>query len=787
MNSKYYSILFPIVLGSALIAAIGMPVSARHSPAEQQIVALTPGDRITLTCETELAGTVTGKEATITCAPPPPTATPTVAPAAIVGLTGVQDGASVSGRVAIEAHVGGDRIERVVFQLNGPKPMLHTERIQPYYFLGDSEGRPNGWDTTQAPDGEYRLTVTAFDASGAIGSAGVAFRLANGAPATATLVPSSATALPAPSPTAAPTSAPAPTAAPTVPPDTSAGSTFYVSKGGNSADGRSWATAWSELDRIDWSVVRPGDTVLIDGGADRMVYTSSLLVGAGGVGGTPITVRLASESGRNGQAVIFGGRSAPLPYCGQRDYAYQTQGVRTIGVKIDNVSQVVLDGTKWRGIVVHGHNGYGVHVTGRSSNITVRNLEVYDNGTAFSDGGAWNLDHPGINFSGTSNTFERVLVHDNGQDAFQSSGGVSDFTLRSSWLYNGRKHPSSNNSFNHCTHSDGVQLFGGGVQSGLLVEDSVIGPGFMQGLLLGDSGYPDSRPWAVVNDVTIRNSLFFKSTNANISGHTNPLKPKNWRIEHVTSYREEGARWHNVYLEGTGHQIVDSIFQGSTLSFPDGQAVTRDNCQYQTTGLTVGATVDPQFVDIASDDFGLMLGSPCGGRGATIRSPADLVGRPEAPPTEPPAPPVPTPLAPGELTFEAEAGAVTAPFEVVEGAIVHGVESDDPLGGGRASYRFVVAEPGHYVVSARLDAPDEGANSVFINIDGEPASPATIWDIPPTRGFEERIASWRGGGTFDANEFVPAVFDLAAGEHELIVRGRERGLRIDRITIMPER
>ena len=39
------------------------------------------------------------------------------------------------------------------------------------------------------------------------------------------------------------------------------GRTFYVSKAGNNADGRGWASAWNELDQIRWDQLRPGDTV----------------------------------------------------------------------------------------------------------------------------------------------------------------------------------------------------------------------------------------------------------------------------------------------------------------------------------------------------------------------------------------------------------------------------------------------------------------------------------------------------------------------------------------------
>src|SRR5205807_1143531 len=49
-------------------------------------------------------------------------------------------------------------------------------------------------------------------------------------------------------------------------------STWYVSKNGNNADGLSWATAWNELNQINWSVVQPGETIQVDGGSQSMTY-----------------------------------------------------------------------------------------------------------------------------------------------------------------------------------------------------------------------------------------------------------------------------------------------------------------------------------------------------------------------------------------------------------------------------------------------------------------------------------------------------------------------------------
>src|SRR6266567_1369019 len=42
---------------------------------------------------------------------------------------------------------------------------------------------------------------------------------------------------------------------------------YYDSKNGSNADGLSWSTAWNDVNQINWSVVNPGDTIVIDGGS----------------------------------------------------------------------------------------------------------------------------------------------------------------------------------------------------------------------------------------------------------------------------------------------------------------------------------------------------------------------------------------------------------------------------------------------------------------------------------------------------------------------------------------
>jgi hypothetical protein len=139
---------------------------------------------------------------------------------------------------------------------------------------------------------------------------------------------------------------------------------------------------------------------------------------------------------------------------------------------------------------------------------------------------------------------------------------------------------------------------------------------------------------------------------------------------------------------------------------------------------------------------------------------------------------------PASASFEAESGSVTAPFLISGGVVSQSVESG-VIDGGRAVYTFRVPASGNYLLVGTVNAPTSSENSLFVSINGEPADPYEIWDIPVTTGYEAREVSWRGNGTSDANEFAPKVFALSAGEHSLIVIGREPNVSLDRFEVFP--
>jgi hypothetical protein len=138
------------------------------------------------------------------------------------------------------------------------------------------------------------------------------------------------------------------------------------------------------------------------------------------------------------------------------------------------------------------------------------------------------------------------------------------------------------------------------------------------------------------------------------------------------------------------------------------------------------------------------------------------------------------------LTWEAEAGVIDSPFYINTTYIVQDINNEKrPTAGGKAVYFFNIAQAGNYIVNMLLNAPDDATNSIYLNIDAEPSDPDMIFDIFTfTNGFEQRTASWRGGGTDVSNEFVPIEFPLTVGIHKMIIRGREIGTQIDKITMV---
>ncbi len=338
----------------------------------------------------------------------------------------------------------------------------------------------------------------------------------------------------------------------------------------------------------------------------------------------------------------------------------------------NGIANIEISGRKTHGIVIHGWQSNGVTfrndfsnngIDDAAKNITLEYMEIYNNGGTRrqDDGSSKNLWFPnhagsGVKLAGSGHHFNFLEIHDNGGDAIQSSAtnlskGVdnqlANFTLTNSWLYNQRPHsgvdnspagevcsadrssacdelgaphmgpdyhtypsdpPNRRESFNWCTHSDGIQIFSGGAFNKMTIERSIIGPNFMTALILGDKKSGDVSAW--VNDLTLQDVVITRYMH-NALGMNNPSNNpgRNWNIDHVTLYGHHNNTNKGTFHIESGqnfveHSVSNSILVHGRTNFPDGNIRFANNCQWGLySGSIDGTITDPQFSSIFENDL----------------------------------------------------------------------------------------------------------------------------------------------------------------------------------------
>ena len=128
---------------------------------------------------------------------------------------------------------------------------------------------------------------------------------------------------------------------------------------------------------------------------------------------------------------------------------------------------------------------------------------------------------------------------------------------------------------------------------------------------------------------------------------------------------------------------------------------------------------------------------------------------------------------------------VEAIFSGTVGGYVSQTSNTDPTpsDGGRLCYGFTAAGPGTLRLSMTMNATNFAQDSMYINVDAEPTHPSMIWDVPLATNFVSRVVGWRGGGTSSAPDFPTNTWTISeAGDHEIIVRGREDNCQIKQLS-----
>lgn len=428
-----------------------------------------------------------------------------------------------------------------------------------------------------------------------------------------------------------------------------AGNTWYVSRNGSNQGGTSWQAAWSELNQIQWHLVKPGDTVLIDGGSNScapmgpeqagcgMVYNTPLLIGASGTVTEPITVKVD-----RGTAIIDGNLtrwtscaeypSEPTPPSSPKVGSGVIDTLLTWGGR----SYVTVDGGRPGGLTLRNGRRYGANLSSGDGNV-LRNARIHHvtdpNDTTNSSAGVTQ------SWQGGGHLVERVEIFRIGQDGIRVAG--DGLTVRGVYFHD-----------LYCNHPDGIQAFvptnnddvpdSEGRIQGLTVEHSVFERVGLQMVFLGENASHNS--W--VDGVTIRDNLFLSGSYVVKTKHgrsTNVLIERNT----FTGSSEFAIEW--CCGGSTAPMTIrDNVFyntnRGSTgfyLPTSGGATAFRDNCLYQSGGVSQttaqgSITSNPQFV--GSGDWTIKQGSPCEGKGATIPNAASLFAAPQTPTDTPVTP-----------------------------------------------------------------------------------------------------------------------------------------------------
>jgi hypothetical protein len=273
---------------------------------------------------------------------------------------------------------------------------------------------------------------------------------------------------------------------------------------------------------------------------------------------------------------------------------------------------------------------------------TLRNLELFDNGYPTSQSYGYNSDGSDILMGGRNNVYDRLLVHDGGQDEFHSdSSGYSEAgsTVTNSWMGAMREHPLyPGEPFNDlqasgqdpgCTHADGIQIFApAAVMSGLTIDHDVFGPGINQGLYPSDRG-----TGTTFDDVTVTDTLFLDAASHNIITDN---AVHGWRLDHDTIVATNGG----FEIPSNGSNTITNIIKfGGHVYTPDGSWTTSGNDWFGGDPLPgKSSNVDPGFASswagtlptLASLRAADLTPSCSACTGSPIHSMSDLLGRIDA-------------------------------------------------------------------------------------------------------------------------------------------------------------
>jgi len=360
---------------------------------------------------------------------------------------------------------------------------------------------------------------------------------------------------------------------------------FYVRNGASGANnGSDWTNAWSQMSKINYSSINPGDTIFIAAGT-----YDALNIGKSGAAGNPITFKRATavEHGTatgwtnsyDGQVDINGGGSLGAINMGSSSRSYITiDGVTKYGIKATNATAIIraVGGTL-------------------NNNITIRYVEMASSGSGISE------------------------------DCLQGRG--NNLLLENSYLHD---------CDNVNTHGDGIQWFSG---NDIIVRYNIF-KNTGQIMMLTETAWGNE----YVNNLNVYYNVFYNRGGQHYNGISKKLCPQSGNYWHIynNTYDLEATSsngFNNVFSGAGSCSLMD--FKNNAVIYSNASSTgdishsynAYDNSsQYSVYSIPSEtgrvAAADLGFVNADSADYHLTPSSPLIGKGINVGLSTDFDGKP---------------------------------------------------------------------------------------------------------------------------------------------------------------